>query len=154
MWKSENKEKEKVMPETRDFRDDLYLEDLPQLDKEMVEDAVKNARIYNFRGLSQDAVFGEAVTCFLEAGLAGMESVGLKLSPLTYRAIMQTLQTKIGDVEIENRPNKYSNEDEWRNGLYIFKKGELAYFVGKPLLVKLSLVSIACHYQVRTNVRM
>lgn len=142
------------MQEAQDFRDNLYIEDLPQLDKDMLEDAVKNAKVYNFQGLSQDAVFAEAVTCFLEAGMAGMKGVGLKLSPLSYRAIMLNLQTKIGDVEIENRPNKYSDEDEWRNGLYIFKKGELAYFIGKPLLVKLSTVSISCHYQVRTNVRM
>lgn len=142
------------MPETQDFRDNLYLEDLPQLDKDMVEDVVKNAKIYNFQGLSQDAVFGEAVACFLEASMAGMKSVGLvKLSPLSYQAIMRNLQTQIGDVQVENRPHKYSGEDEWRNGVYIFKKGELAYFVGKPLLAKLSLVSISYHYQVRTNVK-
>ena len=142
------------MLETQDFRDNLYIEDLLQLDKDMLEDAVKNAKTYNFTGLSQDAAFGEATKCFLEASLSGLKSVGLKLPPLAFHAIMRNLQTKIGDVEIENRPNKYSDEDEWRNGMYIFKKGELAYFVGKPLLIKLSIVSISWHYQVRTNVRL
>jgi len=151
MLKGKDQEREEIMQEARDFRNDLYLEDLPQLDKDMVEDAVKNAKTYNFSGLSQDRVFGEATRCFLKATLVGLESIGLKLSPFAYRAIMRNLQTAIGDVEIENRPNKYSGEDEWRNGMYIFKKGELAYFIGVPLLVNMF---ISVHYQVKTNVRM
>lgn len=140
---------------SRDFRDDLYLEDLPQLDQDMLEDVVKNAKTYNFRGLNNQAVFGEATKCFLEAVIAGLKHVGVNPSPLVFRAAMQVFQTKIGDVEIENRI-KYRDEDGYRNGTYIFKKGELVFFISCPFLVKQSPLTIRPepHWTVRTNVRL
>ena len=139
----------------RDFRDDLYLEDLPQLDEDMLEDVVKNAKTHNFRGLNNEAVFGEAVRCFLETVLAGLKKVGLDPSPLVFRGIMADFQSKAGDVEVENRI-KYRGEEEYRNGTYIFKKGELAFFIGSPLSLTQSplLINPTYHYVVRTNVRM
>ena len=45
--KDKKEKRQKIMAEsTQDFRDNLYLEDLPQLDKEMVEDAVYSGRSF------------------------------------------------------------------------------------------------------------
>ena len=141
--------------EARDFRDDLYLEDLKTLDKDMIDDAVKKAKSYNFRGLNKEAVFAEAVKCFLEAVVLGLRHVGVNLDPLTFQAVMQNYQSKApGDVEIENRV-KYRDKDSWRNGTYIFKKGELVHFIGAPLEMKPSSLMIEQrpHFIVRHNVR-
>lgn len=141
--------------EARDFRDDLYLEDLEHLDKDMIDDAVKKAKSYNFRGLNHEAVFAEAVKCFLEAVVLGLRHVGVDLDPLTFQAVMQNYQSKApGDVEIENRV-KYRGEEGWRNGTYIFKKGELVHFIGAPVEQKPSVLMIEQrpHFIVRHNVR-
>ena len=68
---------------------------------------------------------------------------------------MQNYQsTASGDVEIENRV-KYRGEDSWRNGCYIFKKGELVHFVGSPVEQDVSplLINPRPYYIVRHNVR-
>lgn len=139
-----------------DFRDDLYLEDLNYLDKDMLDDTVKKAKNYNFRGLNKQAVFSEAVKCFLEAVVLGLRHVGVDLDPLTFHAVMQNYQSEAsGDVKIENR-TKYREEESWRNGTYIFKKGELVHFIGAPAEHKQSpfIIEDRPHFIVRTNVRM
>lgn len=142
------------MIETRDFRDDLYIEDLESLDKDMLEDAVKNAKEYNFRGLNRISVESEAIKCFLEAVVLGLRHVGVNLDPPIFHAALQQYQTKHGDVEIENRI-KYRGENRGRNGCYIFKKGELVHFVGAPVEQRQSRITInpRPHFVVKTNVR-
>jgi hypothetical protein len=141
--------------EARDFRDDLFLEDLEPLDKDMLDDAVKKTKSYNYRGLNKEAVFSEATKCFLEAVVLGLRHAGVDLDPLTFQAVMQNYQSKApGDVEVENRV-KYRGKEGWRNGTYIFKKGELVHFVGAPVEEKLSSLVIDArpHFIVRHNVR-
>jgi len=148
--------KDQEKEEIRDFRDGLYLEDLPALDREMLEyNVVKKAKRYNFKGLNHGTVFGEATRCFLEAVMAGLKSVGLNPSPLVFQGIMQNLQTKAEDnIEIENRI-KYRKDGSWQNGTYIFKEGELVYFIGSPVPQKPSSLAIKpeAHYVIVTNVR-
>lgn len=140
----------------RDFRDDYYLEDLAELDREMLtQNAERKLKRYNFRGLNNPVVFGHAVKCFFEAVATGLDNLGVKLPPLVFQSIMQSPQSQVKDVQVENR-TKYRGEEEWQNGTYIFKGGELAYFIGCPTLQKTSplLIQQDPHWVVLTNVRM
>jgi len=137
--------------ENKDFRDELYLEDLPKVDKEMLEDIVKNPRSYNFRGMASEKVFSEAIQCFLDNITMAFKKLGAELPPWALHFILCQPKSEFNNIEIENR-TKYRDEESWRNGTYVFKNGILAYFVSAPNLQKPN--SLSTHYIVRTNVRL
>ncbi|MBU0907489.1 MAG: hypothetical protein KKE05_05025 [Nanoarchaeota archaeon] len=141
--------------EDKDFRDDLLIADLPKLDKDMLDDIVKNPIVYNFQGMAPKMVFTEAILCYFENVTKAFKKLGISLPPHVLHFILQSERpkTEFKNIEVENR-TKYRDEESWRNGTYIFKNGELTYFIGAPDYQKPSPLSISTHYKVKTNVRL
>ena len=118
-----------------DYRDDLTMDELRENDIEMTKDAIRNAKRYVFRTPRQAQAFvGQCVQMTLNhCGLMILEGMPAEL-----------VQRKMDEnkVQVENRTKDphggsgpfYKGGDSWKNGLYIYKKGELVAFVSAPMI--------------------
>ncbi len=124
-----------------DYRDKLTLNDVADNDLEMVKDAVKNAKRYFFEDANQAMAFvGKCVqTTLNHCGLLILEGMKAEL-------VQKKMDKK--KIIVENRSKKwsgqpfYTGEDAWRNGLYIYKSGELVAFISSVSMEKPSPIAI------------
>lgn len=111
-----------------DYRDNLTLDEVAENDQEMHKEAIKNARRYFFKNAwSAQAFVGKCI----EVTLKRLGCVVIQGMPA---GRLQGLMDE-KKIQIENRNGMYSfdNDDFWRNGLYIFKAGELVAFISVPM---------------------
>lgn len=120
------------MPE--DYRDDMLLDEMAENDLEMAKDAVKNCQRYRFNNpLAAKRLHFVAIDATLKrVGLNVLED----FSPTAIQGNLDRL-----NVQIEDRQN-YKGEDIWRNGLYIYKNGEIVAFISSILHEKPSPFAI------------
>jgi hypothetical protein len=117
------------------YTDKMTLDEIQDNDLEMVKYAVKNANKHQLRNQRQAAQF---VKHCLDITL---KRLGVHVNPprgqlerARYAKILdQQMEEK--KVRIENR-NKYTDNESWRNGIYIFKNDELTTFISDILTVR------------------
>ena len=108
-----------------DYRDKLTFDEVAENDEDMAKYAVKNSKRYVFSNFkTAQAFMGKCVQITLNrCGLMILEGMPA-----------EQVQKKMdkAKIQVENRAGLYRGEDTWRNGLYIFKAGELVAFVSVP----------------------
>ena len=124
-----------------DYRDKMTFDEVAANDIEMAKDAIKNANRYFFKDAQQALAFvGKCVqTTLNHCGLLILENMPAEL-----------VQKKMDKEKIivENRTKNhfgqpfYAGEDAWRNGLYIYKAGELVAFISSVSMEKPSPIKI------------
>lgn len=131
-----------------DYRDDMTLEEVAANDMEMVKVAIKNSKRHKF--FDREKAFQFTGHCVKTT----LDRLGVKIRPGIHPKIAERLM-KTQKVIIEGRKN-YRGEDIWRNGIYIYKSGELAAFVSNVFEYKRPSVAIAGdpdHFWVVTNAK-
>jgi hypothetical protein len=131
-----------------DYRDNMTLEEIADNDLEMIKDAVKNCKRYRFN--SPNA----AKQLHFVAVDATLKYIGLDVMLNPSEGRVQKSMDRLG-VRIEDRQN-YKGEASWRNGLYIYKKGELVAFISSIVHDKPSPFAINRkeHWLVYTNAKL
>lgn len=104
-----------------DYREKLTLDEMADNDLEMVKDAVKNCKRYRFNNPDAAAKF------HFVAVDATLKYIGLDVLSNMSPGHLDNVMARDG-IRIEDRQN-YKGDDQWRNGLYIYKKGELVAFI-------------------------
>jgi len=118
-----------------DYRDDLSLDELEQNDIAMTQDAIKDAKRY---------VFNTAVAAQAFVGRCLETTLKRCGCPVFQGADKDILQRQMDQnkVQVENRSKApapgygsfYKGADAWRNGLYVYKAGELVAFISVPMV--------------------
>ncbi len=125
-----------------DYRDGLTLDHYKENDEEMLKYAVKNSKRYFFDSpLHAQAFMGRCVQMTLNrCGCMILEGM-----PGEY---VQKSMDK-NKIQVENRSKNpvghglfYQGNEAWKNGLYIFKAGELVAFVSIPMVEQPSKMAI------------
>lgn len=114
------------------YTDNMTLDEIKDNDLAMVEHAIKNAHRYRFTNQQKAMLF---IRHCMDTTL---KRLGVNVSPpkdnaarmLYARTLDKEMKDK--DIQIENR-SKYRGNDLWRNGIYIFKNGELAAFISNVM---------------------
>lgn len=127
------------------FKDDLTIEEAEEVDREMADVAIKNANAYNFPIKKMGN--GYDVTEPREFIGKCLEDTMIRCGVKLFRGIKQDAarfiqkQMDANKIVIENRskdpfgkPFYKKPEDMWRNGLYIFKDGELVTFISEVMM--------------------
>ncbi len=113
------------MTDQSDYRDDMTLSEMAENDAYMVEEKIRNASSYFFISMPQAVQFIHG--CMKKT----MDHIGVKIRPDSEpRFVDRMLKNK--KVQVEHR-KKYKGVDGWRNGIYIYKDGELAAFISTVL---------------------
>ena len=114
---------------TDSITDSRTLDEVAADDYGMAKDAVKNAKRYKFQSNIKGS---KQATLFIGHCVAkSLGDMGFIVSPdMNPKMIDRMFKTH--KIRIETR-DKYSGEDIWRNGTYIFKNDELRVFVSKML---------------------
>jgi len=104
-----------------DYQANMTLDEIAANDLEMTRDAVKNAKRYCFMTPRVALRFqGECVKVLLiRLGLPNFEKIPAKL--------LKKIQ-KEKQILVEHR-SRYDKENLWRNGVYVYQRGELAGFI-------------------------
>ena len=115
-----------------DYRDKMTFDEVILNDEEMAKYAVKNSKRYGFTKTNRAQAFvGRCVQMSLN-------HCGLMVVKGTPEIIIQKKMDE-AKIQIESRIEDpwgrsfYKDENSWRNGIYIFKNGELAFFIGVPV---------------------
>ncbi|MHC4417212.1 MAG: hypothetical protein ACYSU6_01355 [Planctomycetota bacterium] len=111
--------------EPQDYRDDMTLSEMAENDAYMVEERIKGASSYFFISMSQALKFVHA--CMKKT----LDRLGVKVRPDSEPRFVDRM-LKNRKVQVEHR-NKYKGVDGWRNGIYIYKDGELIAFISTVL---------------------
>lgn len=115
--------------EIKTYREDMTIDEIKVNDKEMQAVAIRNANRYFFVEMHQAAHFiGDCLKKTLDY-------LGVVIGPKTHPKFVDRMLKK-NKVEVENRKH-YKDQDAWKQGLYIYKDGELVTFIstiveGKP----------------------
>lgn len=113
-----------------DYRDDMTLAEMGLNDGEMQKDAIKNAdRVYF---VSHEMAKSFRVRCLKSA----LDRLGAAFTHRTDPKFVDKILNR-QKVVVENREAHYQGSDAWKNGLYVYKRGELVNFIsvvveGKP----------------------
>lgn len=115
---------------SNDYRDNMTLDEMGANDGEMSKEAIKNAKRYYF--VTQNEAFKFRGACLKDS----LTYLGIHLSATVNPKFVDKM-LKGNGVQVENREHHYQGPDAWRNGLYIYKRGELVAFIsviveGKP----------------------
>lgn len=114
-----------MIDDKEDYRDDMTLSEIAENDTYMVEETIRNADRFFFYSLVSAQRFVGA--CMKNT----MDYIGVKIRPNMHEKMVDRL-LKSHKVQVEHR-NKYQDEDAWRNGIYIYKNGELVAFISTVL---------------------
>lgn len=112
----------------KDYRDNLTLAEVGANDLEMAKDAIKNAVKVSFYSRKEALAFQAAAT------RATIDRTGITIRP-GMSAKEADAQQKWHNVQIEGRRG-YRGDDMWRNGNYVFQKGELVAFISNVFYSK------------------
>ena len=121
--------------ELSDYRDDMTLDEVRDNDIAMAMDAIKNAKRYVFNTAQQCESFrGHCM------GVT-MKRIGIVVAPGMDAKFLEKKMKK-EKIVIENRVKDphgglgsfYKGQDAWRNGLYVYKAGELVAFISCPMI--------------------
>ena len=116
------------------YQDNMTLDEIHDYDNEMVEDAIKGAKNYNFKNLASCIKFmGICVDVTLRhlgAILRGSNKDNNTDKQL--RALKIDRLFKKHEIYIERRKH-YTKGERWRNGLYIYKKDVLVSYTSEPI---------------------
>ena len=97
------------------------LDDLKANDIDNLEHVLRGAKTFNFK-TEREALEFQGQCLFPR-----LEELGLYASTVPSESLMQELMAE-KEIRIETRP--YENpEDQWRSGIYIYHKGEIAGFI-------------------------
>jgi hypothetical protein len=103
------------------YRDDMTLGDIAVNDKEMQDVAIRNANRYFFVSMKRAAFFiGDCLKKTLDR-------LGVRILEGMHPKFVDRMLTN-HKVEVENRKH-YEGQDAWKQGLYIYKDGELVTFI-------------------------
>ena len=110
--------------------DNRTLADIWSDDAAMTDDAIKNAKKYNFGNdhKKAQAFIGDCLDKTLKR-------CGLTISP-HMKPKMASMLMKRHRVKIESRNKFKTQEDAWKNGIYVFKKNELVAFISQMFVYK------------------
>lgn len=131
-----------------DYRDNMTLDEIAANDLEMTKDAIKNSKRYKFFDPKQ--AFAFTGQCMKNT----LDHIGVKIVTGMHGKMAQRIMDR-NKVQIESR-KKYQGDDQWRNGIYIYKAGELVAFISNVFKYERPSVQIAGdpdHYFVITNAR-
>lgn len=109
-----------------DYRDKMTLGAIKSNDMEMSKDAIKNARRHRFFNPKQ--AFAFQGDCLKKT----LDRLGVEITPLTHPKIVDRMMVS-KDVVVEYR-EAYKGEDNWRNGIYVYQRGELVSFISSVFL--------------------
>jgi len=121
------------------YQDKLTLDEIAKNDDDMVRDAIRIA--YRYRFQCRDAANRFTVNCF-NACMVNLAVTKIKKDKKSGHFFSHKQQ-----VRCEER-TRYQGVDLWRNGIYIYKTDELAYFVGKP---QCEILAVSLPWWVVTN---
>jgi hypothetical protein len=127
--------KGELPPRPTDYRDDLTLDDLAANDLEMAKYAVKNAKRYGFNTpIAAQKFVGYCVDMTLRrCGVTVIQGMPAPVLQKNMDEEHVSIESRTRDVG--GGPGSfYRGDDAWRNGLYIFKAGELVAFVSVPMI--------------------
>lgn len=116
------------------YTDEMTLDEISDNDLAMVKDAIKNANKYSFGKNKQQAMafFKHCMDITLKRCEITVNPPKGTYARELYEKVLDK-QMAEGGILIEHR-NKYRANDMWRNGLYVFKNGELVAFISNVLL--------------------
>ncbi len=118
-----------------DYRDEMTLDEVAENDLAMTKDAIKNSKRYGFQTAKQAQAFmGRCVQTTLNGcGLMILE--GMPAALVQRKMDSEKIQVESRTRDPNGGPGPfYKGDDSWRNGLYIYKKGELAAFISAPMI--------------------
>lgn len=134
-----------------DYRDDMTLSEMAENDAYMQAVAIKDAQAYYFINIQ------EALNFLHKCTKRTMDHIGVKIRPDSDpRFVDKMLANK--KVQVEHR-KKYQDDDAWRNGIYIYKDGEMVAFISTVLKrhregrIKMSIPKQHMEYIIITNAR-
>lgn len=112
------------------LNDSRTLEDIWSDDKAMTDDAIKNAKKYVFGNSHKkaQAFIGDCLNKTLKR-------CGLTISPHMKPKMAERLMKTHG-VEIESRTKFRDEKDAWKNGIYVFRHGELVAFISQMFVFR------------------
>jgi len=114
---------------SEDYRDNMTLDEMGANDIEMAKDAIKKAKRYKFFTAIKAVHFMQR--CIIDT----LAYLGIKgITPNTHPKVAQRMMDS-RQIVIETR-TRYEGEDVWRNGTYIYKKGELVTFISEVMVAK------------------
>lgn len=108
-----------------DYRDNMTIGEIKANDLAMAEDAIRGCKRYAFdhSRAGKEAAYrlmGTAVD-------ATLKRLGIVITPQTTEAkVEKKLREK--EVQVEDR-GYYKGDKSWRNGIYIYQRGELVAFI-------------------------
>ena len=116
------------------YQDNMTLDEIHDYDNEMVDEAIKGAKNYNFKNLASCIKFMglsvDATLRYLGVRLNGSSNDSNTDKQL--RALKIDRLFKKHDIRIERRRH-YRKGERWRNGLYIYKKDVLVSYTSEPI---------------------
>ena len=107
-----------------DYRDQMTLEEVALNDREMVKDAIKNCKRYRFYSAKEANVF---LFTTLDSTLKWL---GVDFDDRPPAHVVAN-RLKAAGIQIEDRTEYRGDHNKWRNGVYVYKNGELVAFVSK-----------------------
>ncbi len=137
----------------KDYRDDMTLDEMAINDDAMIEAMLKKCKRSVFKGVNPREY---QARCEKYIGLCvdtALKKCGVTITRGMHPT-MAKVQLRRNNVSIESRKKGLDGNDEKKRGIYIYKDGVLAYFIGFPGLEKESPLSIdpVPVLVVRTNV--
>lgn len=125
------------MSDKTTYADNLTLDELQSNDIEMLRDAIKNAKKYNFGKDMKKAVnfvrmcLGKTLVSLGIPHPQPPPNVNSYEAKVRHAAKLDKAMRE-KQVKVEHR-NKYRGNDMWRCGLYIYQRGELVTFISDVL---------------------
>jgi len=148
------------------FADDLTLDEIADNDLEMTRDAIKNSSRYNFGPDMKKAVqFVRQCldVTFKRLGMMSPQPPPNCISPASRTRFAEKLDAEMKEkqIRIEHR-NKYTGDEIWRCGIYIYQKDVLVCFISDVLTkrttkvgpLSMKIVGDEIGYMVVTNAQL
>ena len=120
-----------------DYRNNMSLDEIAANDLEMTKDAIKNAKKYNFGHDMKKAVnfvrdcLGRTLVSLGMTHPAPPPNCNSQLAKIRHAAKLDK-EMREKQIKIEHR-NRYTGNDAWRCGAYIYQRGELVCFISDVL---------------------
>jgi len=134
----------------KDASDHRLLSDMRRDDLDALKALLARKQVEHWFPSAQKALefIGIALFSFLDRRLKVKVKPNMVANPGAHKFLDKLL--KKNGIKIENR--SYDEEDQWRNGLYVYKNEELAAFIGHGHRTFRSRLSVHPEYRVITTV--
>ena len=109
------------------YQDSMTLDDIGEYDLYMHHEAIKDANIHRFDGISKSAA-AKAQKFIGHCVNATMDRLGVKITQGMPAKMIDRIM-EVNGVKVEHRDKYRAEENVWRNGIYIYKDDVLVAFI-------------------------